>query len=91
MRRTRPTKKSERVQAKKPEKSQVELLAIAFGIMLAAVSVVFFIFALIKAPAIGVLKISVVVLGYFTSVLWAGTLALWLALNVRKPERAPTS
>jgi hypothetical protein len=82
LQKTRPTPPS-----KKTEKTQIELLAIAFGIALTAVSVLFFIFALIKAPAIGVLKISVAVLSHFTAALWAGTLALWLALNVGKPTR----
>jgi hypothetical protein len=79
--------KSNEQKSKLRDKTQIELLAIAFGIMLVFTSVVFFLFAMVKAPAIGVLKISVAVLGHFTSVLWAGTLALWLALNVRKPVK----
>ena len=71
---------------RKPQPGQFDLLATALAIGFGITSAVFFIYVMVKAPAVGVVKISVAILGYFQTAIVALTGLVWLVLNARATE-----
>ena len=61
--------------------TQTKILSRAALVSLILVSVAFFLFTLIKAPLVGVIKISVATFAIFKTAFFVTTAALWLIFN----------
>lgn len=65
--------------------SQTQLLSRAACVALTLVSVAFFIFAILKAPVFGAVKVSLALMGAFKCAFFALTGLVWLYLNYKHP------
>jgi hypothetical protein len=65
---------------------QIDIMAKAFIASFAVVSMGFLAYLLIKAPAIGVVKVTVVLLNGLKLAVFGLAGVFWLLLNIEKPE-----